>query len=74
MKWLFGRGIVEPTCPGCGRELVEWTDIWISNGCREERLWRGCPAYRDMKILDPERNRHYAQWGRGSRTPLRDEP
>jgi len=68
LKNLFAA----PVCPGCGRELVEWTRERVSDGYREEMLWRGCPAYRDhANFLDGEHDRHYARWTRGKRVPLR---
>lgn len=71
--WLR-RLFTEPTCPGCGREFVEWTGSWFRNGYREEQLWTGCPIYRDTKNpLDREKDRHLAYWRLGKRTPLREE-
>lgn len=72
LDWIH-RLFAAPTCPGCGREIVEWTDKWVRNGYREERRWRGCPVYRDWRPLDRESDRHSAHWSSVKRTPLRDE-
>jgi hypothetical protein len=75
--WL-SRLFAAPTCPGCGREIIEWTDESISKGYRVERRWSGCPIFRDTPSITlqgvRERDRHAAYWSTGKRTPLNDEP
>lgn len=69
----FLHRLSRPTCPGCGAELIEWTDTWVRDGYSEERLWRGCPKY--AATIDwEERSRHYARWAMGKRTRLVDLP
>ena len=67
-KWL-DRLLAAPTCAGCGRELVEWTDHYTTNGYRVERRWFGCPNARDRVGVYDE---HQANWRRGRATPLTD--
>ena len=68
-----------PTCPGCGRELVEWQEFGeIEQGYRITRRWTGCPAYRDLVAKGPsdgwleQLRRHKAHWRPGDRVPLKD--
>ena len=71
--WLK-RMFAEPTCPGCGSEIVDWVDFVDWQGYRLERRWRGCPNYRDAPISSlnsvHERDRHAAHWTHGKKVPL----
>jgi hypothetical protein len=65
--------IKEPTCPGCGRTRIRWTDTFIDNGSTIERNWDMCPEYRrlrDERGAFEEKRRHYARWYQGKVVPL----
>lgn len=76
MNWfqrLFTESI--PTCPGCGREFIEWLDSRIKDGYNEEMRWKGCPEYKRLSeetgwTKFQEQDKHYARWWPGKKTPL----
>ena len=68
------------TCPGCGRELIEWTEWRDRSGYRVEMRWTTCPIYRELYQSHPaldemtetwaEQARHAGSWSMGQREPL----